>query len=330
MKPTELLPMTCKGVTCMQSGCGNQAAHKVGEQNIWHDKYEAERYQEFQQRHELTTYLCEEHFQTLMKRDPRTAPPPQAVAEINTTPDDQSSSEAGYIKDMNTKELLADAALEWARLILYLQREYAAGKAEFRIAFQSKSWFIVHPLSKDGQTINVNLNESEDDAIEKHLQEWKRLKDEYTKSKAQAGAETVSSGSDKQMAETTTADSGGEVHVTSGAEDAEVRVSVVKSFAGKSVQLTIGRSSFYLSVRDPDLAEYQKEGLESALNRYARHIAAKAVEDSKKQLVSHWQPAEVEPPISYDGGNYDDAFTAGYERAIWNICTWLNPQIETT
>lgn len=205
---------------------------------------------------------------------------------------------------------------------------------------------------RKAEEINVNLNESEDDAIEKHLQEWKRLKDEYTKSKAQAGAETVSSGSDKQMAETTTADSGGEVHVTSGAEvspfegtpehaaetmllrdmpdhiydtkmsgvfrqevarrladcvavyarhiaarsapppqagaeDAEYKTEVIAGFDGPVVRLTIGVQSFNFplpgshepEMSDKDYAEWYKERIDSAMRKYARHIAAKAVED---------------------------------------------------
>lgn len=68
------LPRTCTGVKCMRKGCRNLAAHKVGEQNIWCNmdgdwNDEKQKHKEFNQRHELTTYLCEEHFTELMYRE---------------------------------------------------------------------------------------------------------------------------------------------------------------------------------------------------------------------------------------------------------------------
>lgn len=62
-------PRTCTDVKCMQSGCKNGASHKVGEQNIWDKETESEQYKQFNQMHELTTYLCDEHFNKLMKRE---------------------------------------------------------------------------------------------------------------------------------------------------------------------------------------------------------------------------------------------------------------------
>jgi protein-arginine kinase activator protein McsA len=45
----------------------------------------------------------------------------------------------------------------WFAFSEYLKKEISEGKTEFRISFQDESKFIVHPLSKDGQTIDLNL-----------------------------------------------------------------------------------------------------------------------------------------------------------------------------
>lgn len=73
------VPNSCKGVKCMQQGCENLASHKVGEQNLFNqgDGYgnnELIYYEMFNRRHELTTYLCDEHFSNLMKRDEKIIP----------------------------------------------------------------------------------------------------------------------------------------------------------------------------------------------------------------------------------------------------------------
>ena len=62
-------PKTCTNVKCMQKGCKNEASHKVGEQNIWNKKTESEEYNLFNSGHELTTYLCDQHFGLLMNRE---------------------------------------------------------------------------------------------------------------------------------------------------------------------------------------------------------------------------------------------------------------------
>lgn len=63
------IPNTCTDVKCMQNSCKNQAAHKVGEENIYFQSEEPEEFKAFESQHNLTTYLCEEHFQKLMKRE---------------------------------------------------------------------------------------------------------------------------------------------------------------------------------------------------------------------------------------------------------------------
>lgn len=65
------VPAACFGVKCMQPGCENPASHKIGEINIFDPCGEKELHDKFNGRHELTTYLCEEHFGLLMKREER-------------------------------------------------------------------------------------------------------------------------------------------------------------------------------------------------------------------------------------------------------------------
>jgi len=67
------VPKSCQGVKCMIVGCPNLAAHKVGEVNLWdeNDNDEKENYYNFEACHELTTYVCEEHFKFVMKREER-------------------------------------------------------------------------------------------------------------------------------------------------------------------------------------------------------------------------------------------------------------------
>ena len=46
---------------------------------------------------------------------------------------------------------------KWRELIEFLQTEHSEGKTEFRIAFQSQDHFIIHPLGKDGKTLDIHL-----------------------------------------------------------------------------------------------------------------------------------------------------------------------------
>lgn len=64
----EKIPLTCVGQKCMYANCENQAKHKIGELNIWDEKSQKEEYINFNEIHELTTYLCDEHFYDIMKR----------------------------------------------------------------------------------------------------------------------------------------------------------------------------------------------------------------------------------------------------------------------
>lgn len=63
------IPMCCTDVKCMIVGCIRQAMHKVGEENIFIERLEKEEHDNFNMRHNLTTYLCEEHFNVLMNKE---------------------------------------------------------------------------------------------------------------------------------------------------------------------------------------------------------------------------------------------------------------------
>lgn len=45
----------------------------------------------------------------------------------------------------------------WQVFYQYLREEMKFGKTEFRIAFQGGTHFIVHPIGKDGKTIDLVL-----------------------------------------------------------------------------------------------------------------------------------------------------------------------------
>jgi len=49
-------------------------------------------------------------------------------------------------------------AADWAKLTLYLEAELLCGNREFRIAFQDDNQFVIHPLGKDGKTIDLYLS----------------------------------------------------------------------------------------------------------------------------------------------------------------------------
>lgn len=55
----------------MIKGCPSLASHKIGEENIWMDNVpdEAEEHRAFNMQHNLTTYLCQEHFDWIMNRE---------------------------------------------------------------------------------------------------------------------------------------------------------------------------------------------------------------------------------------------------------------------
>ena len=63
------IPQACQGVKCMIVGCPELAAHKIGEENIWSPEGEKEKYEELENAHNLTTYICEKHFKIIMERE---------------------------------------------------------------------------------------------------------------------------------------------------------------------------------------------------------------------------------------------------------------------
>lgn len=63
------IPMTCYGVKCMIEDCKDLASHKIGEENIWDKNREEVEYDKFEASHNLTTYLCDKHFDQIMSRD---------------------------------------------------------------------------------------------------------------------------------------------------------------------------------------------------------------------------------------------------------------------
>jgi hypothetical protein len=62
------------------------------------------------------------------------------------------------------KREAADAE-SWRKLVEYLHNELADGQIAFRIAFQDSSHFIVHPLGKDGKTIDIYLACTANDCV---------------------------------------------------------------------------------------------------------------------------------------------------------------------
>lgn len=64
-------PLTCKSVKCMIIGCQQLASHKVEEVNPWikNDLDESDLHDKFESIHNLTTYLCEAHFEFVMTRE---------------------------------------------------------------------------------------------------------------------------------------------------------------------------------------------------------------------------------------------------------------------
>lgn len=59
--------------------------------------------------------------------------------------------------DQILKQMEIEAAFEFWKIKGYLRDEYHQGKTEFRISFQSPRHFIIHPLNKDGKTIDVHF-----------------------------------------------------------------------------------------------------------------------------------------------------------------------------
>lgn len=66
---SEKIPASCLGVKCMVQNCPELASHKVGELNVWDEESQSEEYSAFNKSHELTSYLCNLHFDLIMTRD---------------------------------------------------------------------------------------------------------------------------------------------------------------------------------------------------------------------------------------------------------------------
>ena len=66
-----LIPLVCYGVKCMIKSCDHLASRKVGEENIYSELVpdEFDLKQEMDAGHNLTTYLCNDHFNMIMHRD---------------------------------------------------------------------------------------------------------------------------------------------------------------------------------------------------------------------------------------------------------------------
>jgi hypothetical protein len=45
----------------------------------------------------------------------------------------------------------------WLALLSYLQRERHLGKTEFRITWMANNHLLIHPLNKDGETLDIFL-----------------------------------------------------------------------------------------------------------------------------------------------------------------------------
>ena len=68
-----------------------------------------------------------------------------------------SPDEENRIIQEQLQKILMDDGLKYLKLTIYLKQEYREGKTEFRIAFQSQNHFIIHPLHKDGKTLDVKI-----------------------------------------------------------------------------------------------------------------------------------------------------------------------------
>lgn len=68
-----------------------------------------------------------------------------------------SPDEENRIIQEQLQKILMDDGLKYLKLTIYLKQEYREGKTEFRIAFQSQNHFIIHPLNKDGKTLDVKI-----------------------------------------------------------------------------------------------------------------------------------------------------------------------------
>ena len=60
--------------------------------------------------------------------------------------------------EKDCKQMRNNYVVNWSALCLYLEKEVSEGKREFRIAFKDDKKFIIHPLGKDGNTIDMSID----------------------------------------------------------------------------------------------------------------------------------------------------------------------------
>ena len=77
----KLVPLYCQGKKCMVRGCTNLASHKIAEVNVFDEETQLLDYGLFAQSHELTTYLCDEHFKFIMTREEKHNLPDNRIFE---------------------------------------------------------------------------------------------------------------------------------------------------------------------------------------------------------------------------------------------------------
>lgn len=66
---TNFIPGACDSVKCMVQDCQNLASHKIVEENIWNYGEENEEREKFDRGIQLSSYLCDYHFNLVMTRD---------------------------------------------------------------------------------------------------------------------------------------------------------------------------------------------------------------------------------------------------------------------
>ena len=60
--------------------------------------------------------------------------------------------------DTSVKEMRKRYVNNWAKLSLYIESEIDNGVTEFRISVQNSDGdIIIHPLNKDGKTLDINI-----------------------------------------------------------------------------------------------------------------------------------------------------------------------------
>ena len=60
--------------------------------------------------------------------------------------------------ELGLKALVGQDYFLVEKLKTYLLKERAEGKTEFRISMQSDNHIVIHPLGKDGETLDLHFN----------------------------------------------------------------------------------------------------------------------------------------------------------------------------